>query len=872
MDTKYEPQGPEQRWYSFWMGKALFRPTERDGRPYVIVMPPPNITGQLTVGHSLNLALQDALIRWRMLKGEECLWLPGKDHAGIATQTAVEKQLAEDGLTRHDLGRDRFVESVWKWKDRMDRKINDQIRQLGCACDWSRERFTMDEGLSAAVRTAFVRLFKEGLIYRGEYVINSCPRCLTTLSEEEVEREDIAGKLYYIRYPFEGGGHLTVATTRPETMLGDVAVAVNPDDQKYRDALEKTVILPLVKRRIPMIRDEFVDPEFGTGAVKVTPAHDADDFLIGRRHDLSAVTVMDQKGTMNENAGEFAGLDRFEARKRIVERLKKEKLLEKVTDYVYSMGRCYRCSTPVEPYLSTQYFVRMKPLAEPAIRAVKDGRIKLHPERWTKVYFNWMEGIRDWCISRQLWWGHRIPVWHCSNCEAMISEMDDPAECPHCSGPIVREEDVLDTWFSSWLWPFSTLGWPGQTEDLKRYYPTSALVTAPDIIFFWVARMIMAGLYFMKDIPFEDVYLHGLIRDEFGQKMSKSLGNSPDPVDIIARYGADALRFTLISSTPKGSDILFAERHVETGRNFANKVWNAARLVNSVSQGIEVDPGSQGSEICDRWITSRAAHAMSQVDAHFGRFELNEAAKAVYDFIWHEFCDWYLEIAKDRFYSTDEGQRNQAVFLARAILRLCLDLLHPFMPFLTEEIRSVLVSDGRSILEQGRVQFGQLVRDREAERVMEAIMGIVEVIRNIRGEMGVHPSAEVPLYLDFSSNGELRSAVWGGKPYIMKMGRVGAISEGSVPRAEGPIATGIVQGIEVRVPLGNVIDLEIEKKRLSKEIRRIDRVMEKARVRVESPGFTEKAPPEVVAREKDKIEKLREARAKLEKNLGLLAG
>jgi valyl-tRNA synthetase len=896
METRYDPHKAEDRWYDHWFDQGLFSPKTgagtgpvipgkaTAGKPFVIVMPPPNITGPLTMGHALNLPLQDVLIRWNMLNGRQSLWLPGKDHAGIATQVAVEKQLAPQGLTREGLGRDKFTERVWQWKDEMSSKITEQIKHLGCACDWSRERFTLDAGLSLAVRTAFVTLFKQGLIYRGEYVINWCPRCLTSLSDEEVEHEDVAGKLWYIRYPFEEGGHVTVATTRPETMLGDVAVAVNPNDKRYKDAFTKTLVLPLVGRKMPVIKDDIVDPEFGTGAVKVTPAHDSDDFAIGARHGLKPIVVMDETGKINENGGAYAGLDRFEARRRIVEDLEKLGLMEKITDYALSVGQCYRCNTHIEPYLSRQYFLKMEPLAGPAIDAVKQGRIRFHPDRWTKVYFNWMEGIRDWCISRQLWWGHRIPVWHCQACGAMTSEMTDPTECPKCKGALEREADVLDTWFSSWLWPFSTLGWPQKTADLKHFYPTSALVTGPDIIFFWVARMIMAGLYFMKDIPFEDVYLHGLVRDEFGKKMSKSLGNSPDPSELIEKYGADALRFTMVSLTPKGSDVLFAERNIEPGRNFANKVWNAARLVKAAGEGVDLAAQGKGKgngkglgqrHLSDRWILSRTADAAARTRAYVDDFALNEAAKAVYDFVWHEFCDWYLEFAKERFYSEDADEKREAILVARKVLARSLELLHPFMPFVTEEIWDELGLGDGGLLGRTLAADGEFPGDPEAEAVMASVVGIVEVVRNIRGEMGVHPSASVPVHLVFSDRSQARDGVIKATNYIKKMGKVSDVLEGR-PSGTGPVATGIAGGmaggIEILVPLAGVIDIEVEKARLAKEIERLAGLLERSRAKVANPEFAEKAPAEIVEKERGKIATLTENKAKLEKTLATLRG
>ncbi len=871
MQSRYNPFEAEKKWYSVWLEKDLFRPRSRRGRPFVIVMPPPNITGMLTIGHVLNMSLQDVLIRWNMIRGRECLWLPGKDHAGIATQNAVERQLHAEGLSRYDLGRPKFVERVWQWKEKMDQKITEQIKDLGCACDWSRERFTMDENLSLAVRTAFVSLFKEGLIYRGEYVINSCPRCLTTLADEEVEREDIQGKLYYINYPLEGGGQISVATTRPETMLGDVAVAVNPTDDRYSGLVGKTAILPILKRGIPIIADDFVDPDFGTGAVKVTPAHDADDFELGRRHGLKPIVIMNQQGIMNDNAGPYAKLDRFEARSRIIEELKIQGLLQKVEQYGYSLGKCYRCSTIVEPFLSKQYFVRMEPLAKPAIEVVRNGRIKFHPERWAKVYFNWMESIRDWCISRQLWWGHRIPVWYCDNCDLMISEMTDPSECPKCGGPVHQEEDVLDTWFSSWLWPISTLGWPKETEDLERYYPTSVLVTAPDIIFFWVARMIMAGLHFKGEIPFYHVYLHGLIRDEYGRKMSKSLGNSPDPSDLISKYGADALRFTMVSLTPKGSDILFSEKYIEMGRNFANKVWNAARLLSAVVSDRRGQlPTREGLELCDRWILSRVSEVTRRTEDLIESFELNQAGKAVYDFIWHEFCDWYLELAKERFYSDEQAVKATAAEVACRVFAQALKLLHPMMPFLTEEVWNVLALGRGSILESKPVSEVDFQFDAEAESRLHLVQAIVEAVRNIRGEMNVHPSVEVDVFLTSSEN--IRTGIAEGESYIKRMGKIKNIYSGKPGTDHGPVATSVVDGIEIGVPLGDIIDVDVERNRLEKELKRVESLLAKAQGRLSDPLFREKAPPEIVEKEEAKSRNLAETASKLRRSLSVLGG
>ncbi len=868
METTYDPKKVEKRWYSIWLEEKLFTPKKTDGIPFVIVMPPPNITGMLTMGHVLNLSLQDTLIRWNMLQGKECLWLPGKDHAGIATQNAVERQIAAKGITRHDLGRERFVSLVWEWKEKMDKKITEQIMMLGCACDWSREKFTMDEDLSLAVRTAFVKLYHEGLIYRDEYVINSCPRCLTTLADEEVEREEINGELYYIRYPMLDSGYITVATTRPETMLGDVAVAVNPADERYCNLTSSILILPIMNRKIPVIADEFVDPEFGTGAVKVTPAHDADDFEIAKRHNLERVVVIGQDGRMNENAGRFSGLDRFEARKRIVEALRGEGLIEKIEPYTYSIGKCYRCSTIVEPYLSKQFFVKMKPLAKPAIEAVERGEVRFHPERWTKVYFNWLENIRDWCISRQLWWGHRIPVWYCRSCGNEICSIDAPSACSNCGGKVEQEQDVLDTWFSSWLWPISTLGWPKETEDLRRYYPTSVLVTGFDIIFFWVARMIMAGLHFRGEVPFRDVYIHGLIRDEFGRKMSKSLGNSPDPAQLVENYGADALRFAVVSLTPRGSDLLFSEKTLETGRNFANKVWNAARLVRPyVSESSERIDGDL--EVADRWILSRARETIEKVSGFIDSFELNQAAKTIYDFIWHEYCDWYLELAKQRFYGDDASRRRTASTVATKVLRQALRLLHPFMPFLTEEIWSNLGFEGKTLLRAPRAETDEFPRDYDAERQMEGVMGIIEALRNIRGEMGIHPGKQIAIHLLFPDT-STQESVMECQGYIERLAKVSKIAIGKPGPSESPFATGVVKGIEVYVPLAGLIDIEVERSRISKEIQRIQSLLERSERKLADKSFLEKAPDDVVEREREKVNTYRKSLEKLQSSLRIL--
>ena len=741
----YEPHDVEKRWYAFWEKEQLFAARDKSGRPgYSIVIPPPNVTGVLHMGHALNNTLQDILCRYRRLRGDNVLWMPGTDHAGIATQNVVEKKLADEGTDRHELGREKFIEAVWGWREKYGSAIINQLKRLGASCDWNRERFTMDEGLSLAVRKVFVQLYHEGLIYQGDYIINWCHRCHTALSDLEVEHEEHDGHLYHIKYPFaDGSGEIIVATTRPETMLGDTAVAVHPDDERYADLSASGVILPLMERRIPIIRDTYVDMSFGTGGLKVTPAHDPNDFEIGERHGLPSVKVIGDDGRMSAEAGRFEGLDRFECRKTVVKALKDQGLLVRIDDYQHSVGHCYRCKEVVEPNLSRQWFVRVKPLAEKAIAAVESGQTRIIPDMWTNTYFDWMHNIRDWCISRQIWWGHQIPAWTCSGCDEIIVTMDAPETCPQCNGDeLVRETDVLDTWFSSALWPFSTMGWPEQTDLLKTFYPTSSLVTGFDILFFWVARMMMMGIHFMGNVPFKDVYVHALVRDEDGKKMSKSKGNVIDPLTIIEKYGTDAFRYTLAAFAAQGRDVKMSEKRVDGYRHFINKLWNAARFsLMHIGDDDSLPPNEQLS-LADRWILSRLRRVAPEVADGIDGYRFNEAAAALYQFVWHELCDWYLEAAKPALYGRDgDKSRDASRRVLGRVLRETLVLLHPFAPFITEEVWDKLPQTNGSIMQAGfPLDSADPAPDNTAEEQMAQVIAVITGIRNIRGEMNIAPS------------------------------------------------------------------------------------------------------------------------------------
>jgi len=866
----YEPKEVEEKWYRFWLERGFFHANPNSGkRPFCIVIPPPNVTGSLHMGHALNNTLQDILIRWRRMQGYEALWLPGTDHAGIATQHMVEKELAKENLTREEIGREEFLKRVWEWKEKYGRVIIEQLKRLGASCDWDRERFTMDEGLKEAVKEVFVRLYEEGLIYRGNYIINWCPRCKTALSDLEVERKEEEGMLYYLRYPLEGGGEIVVATTRPETMLGDTAVAVNPEDERYKDLVGRWVILPVVGRRIPVIADSYVDPQFGTGALKITPAHDVNDFEIAKRHDLPFVKVMDERGIMTEEAGPYKGLDRFECRRRILEDFRKDGTLVKEEPYRIVLGRCYRCQTVVEPYLSVQWFVKTKPLAEPAILAVKEKRTRIIPEQWEKVYFDWMESIRDWCISRQIWWGHRIPAWHCEDCGGITVDRQVPTRCKDCgSTNLYQDPDVLDTWFSSALWPFATLGWPQRTKELEVFYPTSVLVTGFDILFFWVARMMMMGLHFMKDVPFRDVYVHALVRDMEGQKMSKTRGNVIDPLEMIEKYGADSLRFALAILAAQGRDIKLSEQRIESARTFCNKLWNAARFCL-----LNLDEGIKGSiperlTLPDKWILLRLKATIKEVTQALEEYRFNDAALAIYHFTWHNFCDWYIELSKVQLSQADDlqlRQNTQRVLLF--VLERILKLLHPFMPFITEEIWQKIPHEGESIMVSSWPEELELEEDLETRTRMERLMGVVTAIRNIRGEMGVPPSKRIKAILR-SEDARILEELQQEAPYIRSLAllrELELLEGGEAPKAS---STAITYGVEVYVPLSELVpEPEKEIERLKKELKRVEEDIAFLSRKLQDPSFLQKAPKEVVEKEKEKLEERLKVREKLQMRL-----
>ncbi len=861
----YDPKQVEDRWYPFWLERGFFTAKiDKGKKPFVIILPPPNITGELHLGHALTTTLEDILIRWHRMQGDSTLWLPGVDHAGIAAQNVVEQSLAAQGISRHDLGREKFLEHMWQWTAKYRDIIAHQHRKLGASCDWSRERFTLDPGPSRAVRTTFVRLYQRGLIYRGERIINWCPRCATALSDLEVEHEEVSGHLYYIRYALEAGdGGIIVATTRPETLLGDTAVAVNPDDQRFEALLGKRAILPVVGRSIPIIADELVDPSFGTGAVKITPAHDPVDFDIAQRQGLPMINVINLDATMDENAGPYAGFDRFACRDALLAHLEEEGLLEKVEPYVHAVGHCHRCRTMVEPLVSKQWFVKVAPLAEKAIDAVLDGRIEIVPKRFTKVYLNWMENIRDWCISRQLWWGHRIPVWYCSQCGGLTVAVDDPERCDHCDSPdIVQDPDVLDTWFSSALWPHSTLGWPEQTEDLEYFYPTSVMETGYDILFFWVARMIMMGLENAGEIPFRSVYLHGLIRDEKGNKMSKTRGNVVDPLELMAGYGTDALRFALTAGNAPGNDIRLTRDKLEGGRNFCNKLWNTARFViGNLSE--ELPAASQPVPVEDRWILSRLNRLIASVNQLLENFMPGEALGQIHDFIWGEYCDWYVELAKVRL---RQGGPSPIPVLVQ-VLETSLCLLHPFMPFITEELwQSLTMRAGESVAIAPYPDADAALPDPEAEEEMELVQEIIRAVRNIRVEAHVESSRFIEAIIQAQNKPLMQSLA----PAISTLARVRPLTiiEAGEERPEvGGTKPLVVKGAEVFLPLATLVDLEAEKKRLGKEIEENQAQITRLETRLQDAEFLSKAPAHVIAREQRKLEERREKLDMLQRQL-----
>ncbi|MCF8126711.1 MAG: valine--tRNA ligase [Desulfotignum sp.] len=873
LDKGYEPSGIEEKWYRFWLDNRFFKAEETsDKKAFSIVIPPPNVTGVLHMGHALNNVIQDIMCRYRRLLGYNVLWMPGTDHAGIATQNVVERDLAARGKNRDQLGREAFIKEVWKWKQKSGGAIINQLKRLGASCDWDRERFTMDEGLSDAVRKVFVRLYKEGLIYEGQYIINWCPRCLTALADLEVEYEDQDSYLYYIRYPFKGHKKgLTVATTRPETMFGDTAVAVNPADERFADLKETQVVLPLTDRTIPIIRDDYVDMQFGTGALKVTPAHDVNDFNLGEKHGLERVKVIDDKGFMTDAAGQFKGLDRFECRTRVVKALTNQKLLEKKVPLQHSVGSCYRCRTVVEPCLSKQWFVKVKPLAEKATEAVRSGRTRIIPDTWSKTYFDWMDNIRDWCISRQIWWGHRIPVWKCPACSHVMVEEIDPVDCAVCgSTKIVQETDVLDTWFSSALWPFSTMGWPEDTPLLKRFYPTSVLVTGFDILFFWVARMMMMGIHFKEEVPFDDVYIHALVRDENGKKMSKSKGNVIDPLKVIDQYGADAFRFTLAAFAAQGRDVKMSESRVEGYRHFVNKLWNAARFAL-----MHITPGDTAFDddklsLWERWILSRSAAASLAVKEGIENYRFNEAASAVYQFVWHEFCDWFIETEKPALYEKQGGGRRDT---ARAVLAKVLEdivvMLHPFMPFVTEEIYHILPATEGSVMQaafpytdDAYARFKNL----QVEADMAFVFDLISGIRNIRSEMNIQPSMKIKVLANTADEKE-KLLIAENKAIIATLATLERLSFCDLDNIPGSCASSVTANTTCFVSLEGVIDFGKEIVRLEKELDKNTKELIGVQKRLSNDSFLEKAPQEVIDKVNTRHAELAEKNEKLAANL-----
>lgn len=875
LPSVYDPGSVEGKWYEHWKENNYFAPgDDRSKKPFSIVMPPPNVTGSLHLGHALDNTLQDILTRWRRMQGYNALWLPGTDHAGIATQARVEEALAGEGLSKYDLGREKFLERVWEWKHLYGNRITSQLSLMGSSCDWSRERFTMDENCSRAVREVFVNLYKKGLIYQGDYIINWCPRCHTAISDIEVEHEDSDGHLWYIKYPVEDGEEfLVVATTRPETMLGDTGVAVHPEDERYTHLLGKNVILPLVKRVIPIFADSYVEKEFGTGAVKVTPAHDPNDFEMGLRHNLEQVVVIDNHGQMNENAGRYQGMDRYECRRQIVADLKEQGFLIKIEDIKHAVGHCQRCDTIIEPLVSKQWFVRMKPLAEPAIEKVLTGEIRFVPERFTKIYINWMENIRDWCISRQLWWGHRIPVWYCQDCGEIICSKTDPDRCPSCqSSALEQDEDVLDTWFSSALWPFSTLGWPESTTDLNYFYPTTVLVTGRDIIFFWVARMIFSGIEHTGKVPFYDVNIHGLILDGQGRKMSKSLGNGIDPIEVIEKYGADTLRFSLITGVTPGNDVRFHWEKVENTRNFANKIWNASRFVIMNLEDYEkIDINPNDYALADRWIISRLNQRAEEVNQLLERYDLGEAAKVLYDFIWDEFCDWYIELAKPRLSSSaDKLEKLIAQNVLVETLTGILRLLHPFMPFITEEIYHYLPGHNATImLDSWPVKDDDRIWE-SALQEMQQIMSVIRALRNIRAEFNIAPGAQIKTVLVVNDDSYQQVFTF-NQSYIKQMARVNEMEiVRELAKKPAQAVSALTSQAEIYVPLEGVIDINKEIARLEKDLKGAMDELARSEGKLNNQNFISRAPQEVIEKEKGKAEEARNRKEGILQRLEIL--
>ncbi len=909
LNKSYNPEGIEEKWYEYWIANKFFLADPgNDAEAFSIVIPPPNVTGTLHMGHALNTTLQDILIRWKRMSGENVLWVPGMDHAGIATQNVVERQIASEGIDRHWLGRDAFIERIWRWKAEYGGKIIHQLKRLGASCDWSRERFTLDKGLSNAVLEVFVGLYEQGLIYRDNRLINWCPRCRTALSDIEVEHEEVEGKLTYIRYPLaEGSGHIIVATTRPETMLGDTAVAVNPEDKRYRSLIGRKAILPLTGRQIPVVADEGVDSKFGTGAVKVTPSHDFNDEAIAKRQEpqLNSVVVIDPSGKMTENAGSrYSGMDRYECRKAVIKDLTDEGFLSKQEKYIHSIGQCYRCKTVIEPLSTPQWYVKVRPLAADAMDSVRKGEIRIIPKTWENTFFAWMENIKDWCISRQIWWGHRIPAWYCkemknSKCKmqnGVIVSRTTPEVCPYCgSGNLVRDEDVLDTWFSSALWPFSTLGWPEKTPELKKYYPTAVLVTGFDIIFFWVARMIMMGIRFMNDVPFRDVYIHALVRDSSGQKMSKSKGNVIDPLVMMQKYGTDAFRFTLTAFAAQGRDVKFSEERVEGYRHFVNKLWNASRfiLLNAGDTRMPDEIKKKDLDISSKWILSRLSAVTDEVNQSLGEYRFNDAANSLYQFIWHELCDWHIEMVKPILYSETEDKKPVKECLLY-VLEKTLKLLHPFMPYITEEIWQNIPMEQKSPphppLNKGGLEGGSysalphfrtsalkksiaisdypksFPRDHDAETEMDIIMETVMGVRTIRGELNLSPSLELKAYIR-TLNDNAKEVLNRNLAYIKKLSKADVIKTGAGVKKPKGSAVAVRNNIEVFVPLEGLLNLEMEIDRLKKEEAKIEQTIGFINNKLLNEDFVKKAPKDVVKKEKDKYDEYMSKKKRIAENI-----
>lgn len=867
----YDPKASEERLYQFWEKSGFFHArVNPDKKPFTIVIPPPNVTGQLHMGHAFDETLQDILIRTKRMQGYEALWMPGTDHAGIATQIKVEEMLrTEEGKTRYDLGREKFLERVWEWKEKYGSRIIEQLKKLGSSCDWERERFTMDEGCSKAVREVFVNLYKKGLVYKGKRIINWCPHCTTALSDAEVEYETQPGHLWHLRYPLaDGSGELVVATTRPETYLGDTGVAVNPNDSRYQHLIGKTCVLPNIGREIPIFADEYVDMEFGTGCVKVTPCHDPNDFEMGQRHNLEQILVFNEDATVNENGGKYQGLDRYECRKAVLADLEAGGFLLKTEAHEHNVGTCYRCSTTVEPMTSAQWFVKMAPLAKPAMQVVTDGETKFVPDRFSKTYLRWMENVHDWCISRQLWWGHRIPAFYCDDCGEMTVSKEDIHVCPKCGSKNVRqEEDVLDTWFSSALWPFSTLGWPEKTPELDYFYPTSVLVTGYDIIFFWVARMIFSGVEHMDKTPFDTVYIHGLVRDAQGRKMSKSLGNGIDPLEVIAQYGADALRFTLATGNSPGNDMRFSDERVEASRNFCNKIWNASRFIQ---MNLTIDQATLPDTLLleDQWIISRFNTLVREVTTNIDKYELGLAASKLNDFIWDNFCDWYIEIAKTRLQNKDDQQAcEDAQRVLCYVLSGAMQLLHPFMPFITETIWQALPHEGESIMVSKWPEYNEALHFAAEEAQMETLMDAIRAIRNRRAEMNVPPSKKAKVIVC----SEKRDTFAAGRVFFAKLAYAAEVELVDAPPADASSMVSVVTGdAQIYMPMHELIDFEKERARLTKEKEKAQDDLAFVMKKLDNPGFVAKAPEKVVQVEREKADRARELIAKLEASLAAL--